>query len=403
MKVYRTRRIILSCILGLVVAVGLARFSYPVLLPFMKVSLGLSNLEAGFLNSVNFAGWLAGVAGVALWGRNWSSRNAVVITLLLLSLLLLATSLPRNFSELLLIRALTGIASAVIYVYLIAITNSVLSKEARGKVMGLVIGTPGLGVALAALLVGWLRTEFGADFAWRTAWAIFAALAILTLGPARWWLPPKHEYAARSREPRVPLRRAGKRLLFLCITYFSFGVAYTAYTTFFVEFMTQDLRWPAHAAGTIWATASIIGSTSGVLWGAISDRFGRARALSVVLALQSACYGALIWEPAQVAFASALVYGLTAMAVPTVIASLAGELFPGKEFTRVFGVLTTVFAQGQFLGPIVGGLLRDITSNTAGIFTLSFGGSLVAFLSATALGYIGRNPRLMSGTHLPGE
>ena len=60
----------LALALGAAVSLGLARFSYAVLLPPMRADLGWSYFTAGAMNTVNAAGYLAGaLAAPALLGR----------------------------------------------------------------------------------------------------------------------------------------------------------------------------------------------------------------------------------------------------------------------------------------------------------------------------------------------
>src|SRR5215471_10122669 len=55
------------CVLALApaIGVGIARFSYSLLLPDMRASLGWSYAAAGFMNTVNAAGYLIGALAAA--------------------------------------------------------------------------------------------------------------------------------------------------------------------------------------------------------------------------------------------------------------------------------------------------------------------------------------------------
>ena len=57
--------------LGAAVSLGLARFSYALLLPPMRADLGWSYLTGGAMNTVNAAGYLVG----ALLTPRWIARH----------------------------------------------------------------------------------------------------------------------------------------------------------------------------------------------------------------------------------------------------------------------------------------------------------------------------------------
>ena len=59
----RVFAIALALALGATISLGLARFSYALLLPPMRAELGWSYFTAGAMNTVNAAGYLVG----ALW------------------------------------------------------------------------------------------------------------------------------------------------------------------------------------------------------------------------------------------------------------------------------------------------------------------------------------------------
>src|SRR5437868_775176 len=64
--------------LAAAVSLGLARFSYALLLPPMRNDLGWSYLTAGAMNTINAAGYLAGALIMPAWLRHASARRALL-------------------------------------------------------------------------------------------------------------------------------------------------------------------------------------------------------------------------------------------------------------------------------------------------------------------------------------
>ena len=64
--------------LGIALNVGLARFTYGVMLPALRVDLGLDYLASGSLNTIHLAGYLIGTIAAPIWGRRVGMRDLAV-------------------------------------------------------------------------------------------------------------------------------------------------------------------------------------------------------------------------------------------------------------------------------------------------------------------------------------
>jgi predicted MFS family arabinose efflux permease len=104
-------------ILALVPAAGLgiARFAYALLLPDMRASLG-SYATAGFMNTVNAAGYLAGALIAAQTIRRLGAFKAVVAGSVACVAALAASALTAHLLVLSLARLLAGIGGAVAFI-----------------------------------------------------------------------------------------------------------------------------------------------------------------------------------------------------------------------------------------------------------------------------------------------
>ncbi|MFP3631739.1 YbfB/YjiJ family MFS transporter, partial [Burkholderia sp. SIMBA_045] len=100
--------------LGSAIALGLARFSYALLLPPMKADLGWSFAEAGALNTANAAGYLLGALVFPLLSRRWRAGTLLTAGCVLTVSLMAACGLVSGTDALLAARVATGIGSALI-------------------------------------------------------------------------------------------------------------------------------------------------------------------------------------------------------------------------------------------------------------------------------------------------
>ena len=83
----------------------------------------------------------------------------------------------------------------------------------------------------------------------------------------------------------------------LGVVYFMFGFAYMVYFTFFQKRLTADLHFSASAAGEFFLTLGVVSLVCGVLWGVVSDRIGRGRAIAAMCLLQAVAAALFAWWP----------------------------------------------------------------------------------------------------------
>jgi hypothetical protein len=102
--------------LGSAIALGLARFSYALLLPPMKADLGWSFAEAGALNTANAAGYLLGALVFPLLSRRWRAGTLLTAGCVLTVSLMAACGLVSGTDALLAARVATGSGSALIFI-----------------------------------------------------------------------------------------------------------------------------------------------------------------------------------------------------------------------------------------------------------------------------------------------
>ena len=95
---------------------------------------------------------------------------------------------------------------------------------------------------------------------------------------------------------------------------------------------------------------------------------------------QAVSFGTFALAPFEMGFYfSAVVFGLSAWAIPTIMAAAAGDYVGPRLAPAGLGFITLFFGIGQALGPGVGGYLADVTQSFTTSFLLA---SAVALLGA---------------------
>ena len=209
-------RLILILSLAPTVGLGIGRFAYSLVLPDMRDALGWSYSAAGFMNTINAAGYLAGAlmavkAHQALWlsaAVRWGTLACVV------SLALCAMS--GNFVVLSFARLLAGLGAAAGFVAggALAATIAQSRPERANFLLSLFYAGPGLGIVSSGLIAPFVLQAFGPGSWWIVWWAMTALsvaddlpllLAPIDRGPGSpmWRRPNSRFCRCRSISPAI--------------------------------------------------------------------------------------------------------------------------------------------------------------------------------------------------------
>ena len=106
----------LSLALGSAIALGLARFSYGLLLPIMREDLEWSYLVAGTMNTANALGYFIGALSSPAMMRRMSVHHFFISSAIITGIFLFLSGCTDQTSLLFIYRVIAGIASAWIFV-----------------------------------------------------------------------------------------------------------------------------------------------------------------------------------------------------------------------------------------------------------------------------------------------
>jgi predicted MFS family arabinose efflux permease len=371
--------------LAAAVSLGLARFSYALLLPPMRADLGWSYFTAGAMNTVNALGYLLGaLLAPRLLGR-FDARHFMLTGGVAAAVLLALHAATRQDALLYLLRLGCGMASAASFVGggLLAARLAQRAPQRSGLLLGVYYGGVGLGIVASALGVPPLLESAG--LGWPVAWAALGALALLlTVGTAagtRSLAAPPSPGA-----PRAPF--IWRPFAFGLAGYGMFGIGYIGYMTFIITL----LREQGLGAGTVVAFYVLLGLgviASSWLWAGLLQRHRGGLPLSLLnglLALATAL--PLAGGPAglgvAVAFASGLLFGSVFLSVVASTTALVRHNLAPAAWPSGIAAFTIVFAFGQIVGPSVVGWIADGPGGLARGFAfsaaaLALGSALAAF------------------------
>ena len=342
------------------VALGCSRFAYALLLPAMRSDLGWSFTTAGLMNTVNAVGYLVGALGTAWAAAKLGQRPAFVGSLVITVLALAATSASSSLEVLLAVRTILGIAGAGAFVLGGAITSTISRRHTPHRA-AVLIGTyfagGGVGIVSSGLLVPAVFERLG-PAGWPTGWLVLAILAAVGTVAAT---------IAAYAAPTTPAAAPGSRSFWvsglgrLASGYLLFGAGYIGYMTFIIAMLTQVGLSPKEIAA-FWVALGVAGAVSGQVWARLlrGARGGSAAAvLFVLLAVATGIPALTSATPAL--YASGVLFGLCFLSLVGAVTAAGRDAVEPADTTAALGMLTTVFALGQVIGPWFTGLLADRT------------------------------------------
>lgn len=377
--------VLLTGILTVTGALGLARFGYTMILPAMKQGLALNNSQMGFLATGNFVGYMLFSLVGGFLASKYGPRTIIACSMLLAGLTMGLTGLAGGVGMALAMRTLTGLGSGGSNVPVMGLASAWFAPRRRGMATGLMVGGSGIALVLTGYLVPAINAS-GPD-GWRTSWLVLGgtvvllgllALAFLRNSPREKGLLPVGAEGAEApagvpaEPPQWSQVYRSRALWQLGLIYTFFGFSYIIYATFFAAYLVQEKGLTQAAAGNLWAWLGAISMVSGLVWGSLSDQIGRKYGMAIVFALQAVCFFVFAGASSYGGYLlSALLFGLTAWSIPGIVAAACGDLVGARLAPAALGMVTLFFSAGQALGPSIAGILADASSSFGPAFTLA--------------------------------
>jgi len=373
--------LILVLSLAPTIGLGIGRFAYSLVLPDMRDTLGWSYSAAGFMNTINAAGYLAG-ALTASRLVNRFGLSAVVRWGTLACLASLALSgMSGNFAVLSFARLLVGFGAALAFVAGGALAATIAqARPAKANfLLSLFYAGPGLGILASGLVAPFLLQGFGPG-SWWIVWLVLALISLLMLVPLLLTVMDANAGVADA----VPAKFRVRPALIYLVSYFMFGAGYIAYMTFMIAYV-RDAGGSASAQSVFWCLIGLSAFASPWVWRGVLARGRSGRATAIILGVNT--IGAvmpLFGHSALLLASSALVFGVAFFAVVASTTAFVRFNYPPAEWPKAIAAMTIVFGVGQTLGPFVVGAITDAMGSlsyalSVSAVTLALGAVLAAF------------------------
>jgi MFS family permease len=261
---------------------------------------------------------------------------------------------------------------------------------------GLAVGIATSGIGFGMLVIVPLVEKAISVYGWRSAYLLLAGMVLLIVGPLNALfsrrspaelnlLPDGDESGEQKDRPHAAmimkvidtewankewtLQEALKtrRFWFMVAAFFCLSFAYQATLLHSVSSMV-DAGLNRQTAAAYFGLLGIVGSGGKILFGSLSDRFGRERSNTVGIATAAIGIVCLINTTSAASILPlifALLFGLGYGAAAPLMPSVSADIFLGKSFGLIFGMISIGAGAGGSLGSYLAGVLRDATGGYA--------------------------------------
>lgn len=349
--------------LGMGVTNGFARFAYGLILPAMRAELGWSYAQAGWLNTANALGYLAGAVVTLVLVSRFSVAALYALGMVATALALLATGFSEAFWWQTAWRFAAGLFGALSFSTSGALAAQLFADDPRRNSLAIAL-LFGFGGGLGIILVGASLPAMLAILgpsSWPMAWTLVgvASIAFLPMGLwAGWVLRPPQRTTARMKVT-LPLRRMLPEL----VGYGSFGMGYIVYFTFLGSWMKAQAVSPL-LAGLAWVLIGVCLGLSPFLWRGVFARFRGGAPLAMILTgITVGVWLPLVLPGDTGLILSALVFGFCVFMSPGAITNFTRHNLPPESWGVSISLFTVIFATTQTIGPIAAGWIGDTTGD----------------------------------------
>ncbi|MDO8491239.1 MAG: MFS transporter, partial [Dehalococcoidia bacterium] len=366
-------------------SLGLGRLGYSMVLPAMQAGLGIDNTQAGLLATANLIGYLGlAVIGGVIAAR-YGPRMLIAAGLAVAGVGMVLTGLSDGIVTAAVWRTLTGIGSGASNVPMMALLAAWFASRRRGLATGVVVIGSSFALIFVGSLVPLILSVYGPS-GWRVSWFVLGAVTLLLATAAlillRNW-PTEKGLRPMGAQPGDSVPKLGggglewgrvyrsPKVWHLGLVYTAYGFSYIIYMTFFTKHLIVQGGYTQEAAGRLLMTVGWVSLPCGLLWGTVSDTIGRKGALIIVYSIHAVAFTLFSVWPSTPGFTiSAILFGLSAWAIPAIMAAACGDVLGPRLAPAALGFITLFFGLGQAIAPALAGALADASGSFFPAFIL---------------------------------
>jgi MFS family permease len=346
----------------------LVLLNYSAVLPLIQVEWGLTNTQAGLIYSAYQIGYISLVVVLSTLTDYMDTKKIYVVSALWAGLSGILFSLFANgFTSALVFRCITGFGLAGTYMPGLKMVSLKFHEAERGKAIGFYVGAFSFGTALSVFLTGFLTSYVH----WRTAMFV-TSLGPIIGGVLAWFIlestvPEQGKKAGLTEVRSDVLQNRPARLMMLGYAahmWEMFGMRGWMVAFFAAVMMARNtgLAQASSFGAQLSALIILCGAFSTAMAGNLSDRFGRARTIQIIMLTSAMCSLVFGWMrplPLTLLLIFSLVYGFFVTAESSVLSTAITEYVPVRSLGSAMAMQSFLGWAAAGISPVVFGAVLD--------------------------------------------
>jgi len=324
--------------------IALARFSFTPVSALMVEKQLLTSQDITTIAAFMMAAYAIGAFSANVLAKKFGAVSVVRWCFVIITIGLLSEGIFATFFPVFAGRFVMSLAGAMLMVLGPGMILSSLPPQRQSFAAGFIFTGVGFGILMAGALVA----VVAASPILTTATALFTfALAVTALGWRQW--PEQHPVTEGTDGQGGVVFTFG--FIGLLVAYALDAVAYIPHTVYLSDFTASELGFGAKTGGIMWAIfgiGGIIGAASAA-W--LRQKLGGQLSLELAIGTKALFIGLLGFVTAlPVVAVSAFVVGALVPGFVMLVATRTVDLVGPQNLTAAWGIMTGVFAIGQFVG-----------------------------------------------------
>jgi predicted MFS family arabinose efflux permease len=266
--------------------------------PYLAPDLHISAAQIGQLAGIIAVTWALSTLVFGIISDRIGRRRVLIPMIFAFSIMSCVSGLAQNFHQLLLARALMGVAEGPCWSVMNAIVASSSRPATRGRNVGLVVSAAGLvGLALAPVM----GTQIAAHYGWRASFFVAGVPGLILGVIAMFYVrEPARAEATESHQLRlsdIGLLLGNRNVLLCCLGCVGFISWLFLQSAFGPLFITKAMHQDPRTAGLLLGAAGLGSFILGFVGPSLATKYGQRKIVLIFAVLSFFLPLALIYPP----------------------------------------------------------------------------------------------------------